>query len=152
MNGMEAPASNPNMVHILSNEERICQDIERAKEAADFVIVFVHWGTENSEETDDFQKEWAQLFLERKVDVVIGTHPHVLQPYEVLTDDNGHSMLIYYSLGNYISAQSEKICTKGGMAKFKIGLTQDGYRITEYGLYPLVIEWHSGGKYTASLK
>ena len=152
MNGMEAPASNPNMVHLLSNEERICQDIERAKEAADFVIVFVHWGTENSEETDDFQKEWAQLFLEHKVDVVIGTHPHVLQPYEVLTDDNGHSMLIYYSLGNYISAQSEKICTKGGMAKFKIGLTQDGYRITEYGLHPLVIEWHNGGKYTVSLK
>ena len=40
----------------------------------------------------------------------------------------------------------------GGMAKFTIGLTQDGYQITEYGLHPLVIEWHNGGKYTVSLK
>ena len=98
------------------------------------------------------QERWAKIFMDNGVDLVIGTHPHVLQPYEVLTDDNGHSMLIYYSLGNYISAQSEKICTKGGMAKFTIGLTQDGYRITEYGLHPLVIEWHNGGKYTVSLK
>lgn len=151
-NGIEIPASNPNMVHLLSDEERICQDIEMARSDADFVLVFVHWGTENSYEIDDVQRKWAQIFLDNKVDVVIGTHPHVLQSYEVLTDESGHRMLIYYSLGNYISAQSEKTCTKGGMAKFTIGLTQDGYQITEYDLQPLVIEWHNGGKYMARLQ
>lgn len=151
-NGIEIPTFNPNMVHLLSDEKRICQDIKMARSAADFVLVFVHWGTENSYEIDDVQRKWAQIFLDNKVDVVIGTHPHVLQSYEVLTDESGHRMLIYYSLGNYISAQSEKTCTKGGMAKFTIGLTQDGYQITEYDLQPLVIEWHNGGKYMARLQ
>lgn len=152
MNGIEVPVSNPNMIHLLADEERICQDIEMARSEADFVIIFAHWGTENSKETDDFQQKWTQLFLDNKVDVVIGTHPHVLQSYEVLTDDSGHRMLVYYSLGNYISAQSEKTCSKGGMAKFTIELTQDGYQITEYDLQPLVIEWHNGGKYVVTVQ
>ena len=90
--------------------------------------------------------------MENQVDVVIGTHPHVMQPYEFLTDDNGHRMLIYYSLGNYISAQSEKVCSKGGMAQFTIGLTQEGYQITEYDLQPLEIAWHNGGKYVVTIQ
>lgn len=152
LNGMEIPASNSNMVHLLSNEDRICHDIEMAKSEADFTIVFVHWGTENSKEIDEFQQKWVKIFQENKVDVVIGTHPHVLQPYEVLVDDSGHRMLVYYSLGNYISAQSEKTCTKGGMAKFTIGLTQDGYQITEYDLQPLEIKWHNSGKYVITIQ
>ncbi len=149
-NGITVPESNPYMVHLLEDEDRICNDMEKARAEADFVIVFVHWGTENSEESDAFQQKWTRLFLENKVDVVIGTHPHVMQPYEILTDDSGHRMLIYYSLGNYISAQSEKVCSKGGMAQFTIGLTQEGYQITEYDLQPLVIRWHNGGRYTVT--
>lgn len=57
-------------------------------------------------------------------------------------------MLVYYSIGNYISAQSEKSCVKGGVAQFTIGLTPDGYQLTEYMLQPLAITWHEGGKYT----
>ena len=114
----------------------------------DFVIVFAHWGTENSDQPDEFQKKWAQVFLDSGVDVVIGTHPHVLQPYEILKDDNGHEMLIFYSIGNYISAQSEKSCIKGGMASFTVSLTKEGYKITEYNLQPLMINWNEGGKYS----
>ena len=116
------------------------------------MIVFVHWGTENSENIDEFQQKWTKIFLDSKVDVVIGTHPHVIQPYEVLTDENGHKMLIFYSLGNFISAQSEKSCIKGGMASFTISLTKEGYQITEYSLQPLMIQWQEGGKYTVDLK
>ena len=151
-NGIEASASNPYVVHRLGNKEQICYDIEMAKSEADFVIVFVHWGTENSEEISDFQQKWAQIFLDSKVDVVIGTHPHVLQSYEIMSDNGGHRMLVYYSLGNYISAQSEKVCIKGGMAKFSIGLTKEGYQITEYDLQPLEIAWHNGGKYVVTIQ
>ena len=149
-NGIAIPESNPYMVHLLEDKDRICNDMEKARAEADYVIVFVHWGTENTVEIDAFQQKWTRLFLENKVDVVIGTHPHVMQPYEILTDDSGHRMLIYYSLGNYISAQSEKVCSKGGMAQFTIGLTQEGYQITEYDLQPLVIRWHNGGRYTVT--
>lgn len=150
-NGISVPESNPYMVHLLENEAKIRSDIEKARSEADFVLVFAHWGTENSEEVDEFQQKWAQIFLDSKVDVVIGTHPHVIQPYEVLTGDNGHKMLIYYSLGNFISAQSEKECIKGGMAEFTVSLTSEGYQITEYGLQPLEIRWNQGGKYTVVL-
>lgn len=149
-NGIAVTESNPYMVHLLDDEDRICNDIEKARAEADFVIVFVHWGTENSEEIDAFQQKWTKLFLGNKVDVVIGTHPHVLQSYEVLTDDSGHRMLIYYSLGNYISAQSEKECSRGGMAEFTVSLTPAGYEITEYDLHSIVIRWHNGGRYTVT--
>lgn len=146
-NGIPIPDENPHMVHLLDDEEKIRGDIEKAGEDADLVIVFVHWGTEYVQEPDDLQQKWAQVFLDSGVDIVIGTHPHVLQPCEVLTDDSGHSMLLYYSLGNFISAQSEKSCVKGGMAEFTVSLTPEGYRVTEYDLKPLTITWHTGGKY-----
>ena len=151
-NGIRLPDGNPNMVHLLADEETIQNDIAKAKSEADFVIVFAHWGTEYANEPDEFQQKWTQIFLDSKVDVVVGTHPHTLQPYEMLTDDSGHQMLIYYSVGNYISAQPEKSCVKGGVAEFTIALTSKGYQITEYGLQPLTITWHQGGKYVVEQK
>jgi len=146
-NGIPIPKNFPNMVHLFSEEE-VRSALAQARSAADFVIVFAHWGTEYTQEPDAFQKRWTQIFLECAVDVVVGTHPHCLQPYELLVDDNGHQMLVYYSIGNYISAQPEKHCVKGGVAKFTIKLTQKGYQLTEYALQPLAITWHEGGKYT----
>lgn len=147
-NGIKIPEENPYMVHLLEDEDQVRSDIGRARGEADYVIVFVHWGTENSGQINDFQKKWAQVFLECRADVVIGTHPHVLQPYEVLKGNDGHQMLIYYSIGNYISAQPEKSCTKGGMASFTVSLTPAGYQVTEYDLTPLTIRWEGEGKYT----
>ncbi len=146
-NGISIPKSFPNMVHLFSEKE-VRNALEQARSVADFVIVFAHWGTEYAQKPDAFQKMWTQIFLECEVDVVVGTHPHCLQPYELLVNDNGHQMLVYYSIGNYISAQSEKSCVKGGVAQFTIGLTPDGYQLTEYMLQPLAITWHEGGKYT----
>lgn len=150
-NGIPLPDACSSMVHLLENEEKIREDMKQAKNEADFVIVFVHWGTEDSLEPDTFQQKWAKIFLDGGVDVVIGTHSHTLQPYEVLTDDVGHEMLIFYSLGNFISAQPEKSCVKGGMATFTVSLTSTGYRITEYDLKPLEITWQRCGKYTVKI-
>lgn len=58
-------------------------------------------------------------------------------------------MLVYYSVGNFISAQPEKYCIKGGVADFTVSLTPNGYEITEYSLRPLVITSHGNGKYTS---
>ena len=60
---------------------------------------------------------------------------------------NGHT-----DHGVVTSAQSEKVCIKGGMAKFSIGLTKEGYQITEYDLQPLEIAWHNGGKYVVTIQ
>lgn len=148
INGMKLPEENPCMVHLLTDEDQVREDIGKARQEADFVVVFVHWGTENSGEIDKFQRKWAQIFLESKADAVVGTHPHALQPCEIMKDDDGHEMLIYYSIGNYISAQAEEECTKGGIARFTVTLTKSGYKVTEYSLVPLKIKWEKGGKYT----
>lgn len=147
-NGSGFPQDISCRVHMLDDEERIRADIAKARADADCVVVFAHWGTEYEREPDEFQQEWSQVFLESGVDVVVGTHPHVLQPYEVLRDEDGHEMLVYYSIGNYISAQKEQSCVKGGMAQFTVSLTPDGYIITEYTLKPLAITRREDGKYT----
>lgn len=145
------PEDRSYMIHLLDDEEQIRADIEQARAGADFVIVFVHWGTEYAQVPDGFQQKWAQIFLENKVDVVVGTHPHSLQPYEMLQDSEGHEMLVYYSIGNYVSAQQEQSCVKGGMAGFTVSLTPDGYKITEYALQPLVITRQKDGRYTVEV-
>ena len=132
------------MVHLLDDEEKIRSDIKNAKSDADFVIVFAHWGSEHEKSADAFQKKWTHVFLECGVDVVIGTHPHSLQPYEVLTGKGGHEMLVFYSIGNYISAQPVKSCVRGGMAEFSVSLTSEGYQVTAPGLKPLSITWDDG--------
>lgn len=142
------PEDSPFSLPILKDEEKVLKELAEAKEEADLILVLVHWGTENSGEPDAFQQKWAQVFLEGGADVVIGTHPHALGPVEVLTGEDGHQMLIYFSIGNFLSAQSEKSCVKGGMAEFTVSLAQDGYRVTEYELVPLQIVWQGRGKYT----
>lgn len=148
INGSGIPQDISCRVHMLDDEERIRADIAKACAETDFVIVFAHWGTEYEQETDELQRKWSRIFLESGVDAVVGTHPHVLQPYEVLQGEDGHEMLVYYSIGNYISAQAEQSCVKGGMAQFTVSLTPDGYKITEYTLQPLVITRQESGKYT----
>lgn len=146
-NGGMLPEDKAYMLHILEDEEQVRADLAAAREETDFVLVFVHWGTEYEQQPDEFQGKWSEVFLEGKADVVVGTHPHALQPFEILQDNGGHEMLVYYSLGNYISAQQEKSCVKGGMAQFTVSLTKDGYRITEYSLQPLAIVRTDDGKY-----
>ena len=139
------------MVHLLENEDQIREDIAGAGQESDFVMVFVHWGTEGTEEIDEFQKKWTQVFLEAGADAVVGTHPHALQPFEMLKRKDGGEMLVYYSLGNFVSAQNESVCVKGGMAEFTVSLTKQGYRVTEYDLHPLVINRGEKGKYEVEI-
>ena len=147
-NGLEIPSDRSQMIHTLSSETQVREDIARARQETDFVLVFLHWGTENAAEPDAFQQKWTQILLESRADVVIGTHPHALQPCELLTGEDGHRMLVYYSLGNYVSAQPEQTCTKGGMARFTVSLTPQGGRLTDYELVPLSITRGKDGRYT----
>jgi poly-gamma-glutamate capsule biosynthesis protein CapA/YwtB (metallophosphatase superfamily) len=151
-NGIKMPEENKYAVHLLKDENQIKADIKAAREAADIVIIFPHWGTENSTEIDTTQEKWTDIFLEGGADVVVGTHPHALQPYEILTSTTGHQMLIYYSIGNYISAQSEQTSQKGGIASFTMTLTTSGYKVTDYKLTPLTIVAYGNGKYVPELQ
>lgn len=126
-NGIPLPSSNPYVVNLL-DEDKIRTDVAKAKELSDLVIVCPHWGTEYVYTPDSWQKKWTNLFLELGVDVVIGAHPHVIEPVEVKTRDDGHQMLVYYSLGNFVSNQDHSPRMLGAMAKVTMVKDDSGDR------------------------
>jgi poly-gamma-glutamate capsule biosynthesis protein CapA/YwtB (metallophosphatase superfamily) len=102
--------SYPYTIHHLprndKEEERFVSDLRCAGEEADFVVVFVHWGKEYETEISQEQTHMTELLAEGKADVVIGTHPHVVQKAEEVTRPDGEKMIVYYSLGNFRSDQT----------------------------------------------
>lgn len=89
----------------LMEEDLIKEDIEEAKEQeADVIISFVHWGEEYVEELSSSQEEFADLMTEEGVDIILGSHPHVIQPSGFLEIGENQSYVIY-SMGNFVSNQ-----------------------------------------------
>ena len=106
-NGLMLPSTSENRIIYTSETELMQQQIEAAQELADVVLVSVHWGVENSHTVTDAQRNLAQQLIDWGADIILGTHPHVLQPIEQLTSTDGKSTgYVIYSLGNFISAQS----------------------------------------------
>lgn len=122
----------------LTDPEPIREEIALARESADAVVVFVHWGKEYTPLPNDFQRQWAQFFADEGVTAVIGSHPHVLQPLEYITGVNGNEMPCYFSLGNFISAQVSPQQMLGGMADIVFEKDENGCRVRSADLLPTV--------------
>ncbi len=86
-------------------DDAALQTVQQARHAADTVIVMVHWGAEYAAAPTAVQHEWARKLVGAGADVIIGAHPHVLQPVEQVESD-GRSGVVAYSLGNFIFDQS----------------------------------------------
>ena len=127
-NGIPLPSDMPYAVDLL-DEAEVTADIRYAEEQADFTIVCPHWGTEYLLSTDSMQEKWTEIFLKNGVDLVLGTHPHVIEPIEWVEDpETGHRMLVYYSLGNFVnwtSGTGEGVSNRmvGGMAEVTLTKT-----------------------------
>lgn len=148
-NGIPLPQNKQWCVNMM-DKDKITRDVTAAKENADVVIVFPHWGTENSTSVSSYQQEYTRLFSDLGVDIVIGTHPHVLQPVEWYENpESGKKMLIYYSLGNFISHQTSLNQLCGGMAKITIEKNGEEITISSAKLTPVVC-WYksSSGAYS----
>ncbi len=149
-NGIALPSDMPFAVDLLE-EEKVVSAIAKAEELADFTIVCPHWGTEYELGTTSQQKKWCNIFMENGVDLVLGTHPHVIEPVEMLVDEaTGHSMLVYYSLGNFVnwtSGSGEGIANRmvGGMSEVTLGMDENGeVFIMDYGMEPVVCHLTEG--------
>ena len=116
----------------------IASQIAASKQAADAVVVFPHWGTEYLYAPTESQREWACFLADCGADLIIGTHPHVLQPLEILQAEDGRSVPVFWSLGNYISAQKRPGTMLGGLADCVWEKDEKGIRISECSLIPLV--------------
>ena len=130
-NGVNISGGDRYSVNRLKREE-VISDLERAEKEADLTIVCPHWGIEYDHEPSDEQREWADIFMDNGADLVIGTHPHVIQPVEWMDDEvNGTRMLVYYSIGNFVNWTSGKGPNVGdrlvgGMARVRVSRGEDG--------------------------
>lgn len=148
-NGIALPKDMPYAVDLLEREQA-AEDLMKAGELADFVVVCPHWGTEYTLEATEEQKDWAQFFADNGADLVLGTHPHVIEPIEWVTSSDGSSeTLVYYSLGNFVnwtSGTGAGVANRmvGGMARVKIGRDEDGVVIKSYEAEPVVCHVEQG--------
>lgn len=91
----------------LSDEDQIKKDIGRAKaQGADFVVVYPHWGIEYQSMPNEAQISLGRKMIDWGADLVIGNHPHVVEPVEIYQAEDGRKGLIAYALGNFISYQN----------------------------------------------
>ena len=149
-NGIPLPSDMPYAVDMLE-EEKVVAALVKADELADFTVVCPHWGNEYELGVVNSQKKWADIFFENGVDLVIGTHPHVIEPIEMIVDEEtGQSMLVYYSIGNFCnwtSSSGAGIANRmvGGMAQVTISVDESGeVYIMEYGVEPVVCHLTEG--------
>lgn len=99
-NGLKVPDGDSFYLNIY-NEEQVKKDIELYRDKTDLLMVAMHFGVEYTHEAVKSQKEIANYLSSLGVDIVIGTHPHVVEPIEFI-----NNTLVIYSLGNFISAQN----------------------------------------------
>lgn len=102
VNGYTQSQLPPHTVKFI-DKDLIASDVAKAREISDVVIVVMHWGTENQTEPDALQLEYAQFCADLGVDIVVGSHPHVIGPLAWLDGKDGKKTLCAYSLGNFIS-------------------------------------------------
>lgn len=130
------------------SEERIRRQVTEAREAADLVFVSMHWGieydiggyVERFHPTAN-QEHLAELLTELGVDVVIGTHPHVLEGIEWKTASDGHKTLVAYSLGNLVSNMRFDKTLLGGILTLDIMKNKDYTYIDSAKIYPIVCHY-----------
>ncbi len=133
-------------------KDKVASMIQKAKENSDVLIFVAHWGKEMEPMPTEYEKEWATFLMQQGVDVVIGGHPHTLQPYGTMSDKEGHSMLIFYSLGNFVSTQESFDALLEGMGCFTIQKTvQDGkttIEIIDPKIKPMVMHYNKDAAYS----
>lgn len=136
------------------NEERIESDVERAHEMADVVLVAMHWGTENLTEADEEQTRLAQFLADLDVDVVLGSHPHVIGPLAWVEGASGNQTLVAYSLGNFISRHESPALENEleGMLSCDFVKTGEDVSIENVAWTPLVNHTEEGAYAVYALK
>lgn len=139
LNGYVLPAGKEYLVNLM-DDDVIRQDMEELNKISDVQVVSMHWGQEYQFVQDAEQERLAQLLSDAGVDVIVGGHPHVIQPVDYVTGNGGNETLVIYSLGNFISSQDVSDQMLGGMARWKINYdkTEDKVSFTDVAFWPTI--------------
>ncbi|MGF6949610.1 poly-gamma-glutamate capsule biosynthesis protein CapA/YwtB (metallophosphatase superfamily) [Neobacillus sp. B4I6] len=118
-NGIPVPDGKDFLVNLI-NRESMKEEIHRAKKQSDVVVMSIHWGNEYKRMPTKEQKDLAKFLANEGVDIIFGSHPHVLQPMEWIKTAEGKRTFVIYSLGNFISAQHGDYKDIGGLTTIDI--------------------------------
>ena len=136
-NGIPVPSGKDYLINLWTDladndsyNEKVKEDINTLRDQVDVLIVAMHWGIEYTHTPTDLVKRTAKFLADNGVDIIIGTHPHVIEPVEWIDDT-----IVFYSLGNFISAQNSESCTNykcniGLLSNLTITKTIDGDDVT----------------------
>jgi poly-gamma-glutamate synthesis protein (capsule biosynthesis protein) len=120
------------------------KEIAALRPLCDFLVVSMHWGEEYRQSANKEQQRLARFLATRNVDLILGHHPHVLEPYEYLERPGGGRTLCFYSLGNFLSGQQSNITQVGALAYVWIKKTNNTVEIDAEGIIPLVNHYERG--------
>jgi poly-gamma-glutamate synthesis protein (capsule biosynthesis protein) len=150
-NGVPIPQGKPYLINMI-DKPLMAADIKNAKQAGvDLVVIAIHFGPEYWTKPNDEQKQIVDFLFESGADIILGSHPHVVQPYEVREwlDDNDQPRqgIVIYSLGNFISNQRDQPRDIGGILSIKIRKQNGATSIIEHEFIPTYVHrYESAGK------
>ena len=145
-NGLYLPQGSEAVVLMGSEEDKIEARIKAAREISDVCVVNIHWGNEYTHTPTDRQRYLAQKMSEWGADIIIGHHPHVIQPVEYIDRGDGSRTLVAYSLGNFISAQDRGARMIGGMLDLDVtkDFESDSISVTRCEFVPIITHYDRG--------
>ena len=121
-NGLPVPKDKSYLINLI-DLALIKEDVENAKALSDVVVVSMHWGNEYETSPNPTQLDLAKKLSAMGVDIIIGHHPHVLQPMDWIERVDGSRTLVMYSLGNFLSSQEGVERLTGGIGGVEITKT-----------------------------
>jgi len=127
-NGLQFPQGSELIAPLVEDEDRLRRAVEAGKQAADVMVVALHWGVEDSQTVTDQQRALARKLADWGADIILGTHPHVLQTMEFIDKPIGGRTFVAYSLGNFLSGQAQAPNLIGGAVELTV--VKDGNAIT----------------------
>lgn len=122
INGTKPPKGNEYIINYI-DEEKLRSDIQKARmKNVDIVLVHLHYGTEYKREPTDFQKEIVKKIISFGADIIIGGHPHVIQPFDYFRTNNTKldTGFVAYSMGNFVSNQRWRYSDAGVILNIQI--------------------------------
>ncbi|MCL1953100.1 MAG: CapA family protein, partial [Oscillospiraceae bacterium] len=143
-NGLRLPQGSGLVLPLVEDEDRLRRAVEAGKQAADVMVVALHWGNEDSQIVTDQQRALARKLVEWGADIILGHHPHVLQTMEYLPKPGGGQAFVAYSLGNFLSGQAAAPNLIGGVIELTV--TKDGGAVSVGGarFHPVITQYGTG--------
>ena len=137
-NGIPTPKS---CIVNLTDTIQIANDLALASEGADCVVACMHWGYEYQRRPAQSQRKLAEFLHRNGVDIVVGSHPHVIQPYTATEEQ-----ITLYSLGNFISNQQDRYADGGLLAEIEIEKVNDSLCTYSLRTIPVWVKKNPGHK------